>query len=217
MGNCDRRGEPKKKTSGRRFLVGRPRHKFFLYFRPAGINPAPSPSPPHHPHINAPMLGADADPTVSFFCLLKADRGGVVEAACARLAALPASLAKAPPALTFDALDAALATLTTAAGISAAGLPPDTARQARLAAHGYRCEARSLASAGRDAASLLFLGRALEVSRPEGGKGGKRPAARPPSAHARPGRTGLAPPPPPRRRPHPAPPPARRGGGDAGT
>jgi len=115
------------------------------------------------------MLGADADPTVSFFCLLKADRGGVVEAACARLAALPASLAKAPPALTFDALDAALATLTTAAGISSAGLPPDAARQARLAAHGYRCEAHSLASAGREAASLLFLGRALEVSRPEGG------------------------------------------------
>lgn len=147
------------------------------------------------------MLGADADPTVSFFCLLQADRGGVVEAACARLAALPASLAKAPPArggfgegggLTFRALDAALATLTTAAGISAAGLPPDAARQARLAAHGYRCEAHSLASAGREAASLLFLGRALEVSRPEG----RKKTGRAPHRHTLgPGRTGLAPPP----------------------
>lgn len=111
------------------------------------------------------MLGAADAPTAALFgCLLGADEGRALDSACARLANLPSTLSK-DAGLTHATLDAALASLTTAAGVGRAGLPPNAGRAAALSAHGYRAESLALNRSGRKDTALLFLGRALEVSR----------------------------------------------------
>ena len=124
------------------------------------------------------MLGAADAPTAAlFFCLLKADAGSALEGACARFANLPSSLSK-DAGLSHATLDAALASLTTAAGVGRAGLPPNAGRAAALSAHGYRAESVALVRSGRSEAALLFLGRALEVSGGREERGGDRCFAR---------------------------------------
>ena len=140
-----------------------------------GERGAPSGDPPDGPdaaaHARAtppplpampPAAAEDAPTSVCFFQLLRADAGGLLETHAARLAALPAALAK--DGHSFDELAAGVAAACASAGVPA-GVPDreGAARAAALAASGYRVEAAFQARSGRTDQALLFLGRGLEV------------------------------------------------------